>query len=106
MKQIVIWGFILALVVVLGARIVSRFVDSTPELVRVLDITMFTLLGILWMGFAWANNHKIIKLLLFIGGCYWILYYWISLPDFLRGLLLVLVFLPLVLIKIKPGRFS
>ena len=106
MRQTIYWAFLLALGIVLGGRILNWFIEFPAEAERLLDISMFSLLGILWLNFAWTFNHKYIKALFILGGGFLLLHPWISLPDFLSGFLVVLAFLPWVMVKIRPGRFA
>lgn len=106
MKQNIYYAFLIALGIVLGGRILNWFIEFPAAIERLLDIVMFLLLGILWLGFAWAFNQKYIKTLFVMGGILFLVHPWISLPDYLSGLLVVLAFLPWILVKIKPERFA
>ena len=106
MRKVVYVGFIAVCGIILFGKILNWFVDFDQSFSDGLNIAMFSVLGILWLSWAWTYDHKIIKGLFFIGGCYLLLHEWISIPDFLRGIFVVLAFLPWILVKIKPGRFA
>ena len=106
MRQTIYWVFLIALGIVLAGRILNSFAEFPAEIERLLDIAMFSLLGFLWLVFAWVFDHKYIKALFILGGGFLLLHPWITLPDYLSGILVVLAFLPWILVKIKPGYFA
>lgn len=106
MRKVVYVIFILACVIILIGKILNWFLDFDPAVSNGLNIAMFILLGILWLSWAWAYDHKMIKVLFFIGGCFLLTHKWINLPDFLSGIMVVLVFVPFVLVRLKPAKYS
>ncbi len=106
MRKVIYVVFILACLIIIAGKILDWFIDFDPAVSSGLNIAMFSLLGLLWLSWAWAYDHKLIKALFFLGGCYLLIAKWISLPDFLHGLLVVAVIIPFILVRIKPSRFA
>ncbi len=106
MRKVVYVIFILACGIILIGKILSWFLDFEPAFSNGLNIAMFTLLGFLWFSWAWDYDHKMLKVLFFIGGVYLLIHKWITIPDFLSGILVVVAFVPWILVKLDPKKFN
>ena len=104
MKRSVYIVFLIALGIILLGKILNWFIEFSPVIESVLNVSMFSLVGLLYLAFAWAMDNKLTKLLFFLGGTFLLIYPWIDDPNDILGILAVLiVVLPLLLGKLKPG---
>ena len=100
-KVIVAFTVLLAIVVI--AQISSRIVDYNEETNELLDIALFSLIGIPYLGYSWVSKRKVLKLIFLTCGIYLIVMNFLS-ESIYEWIAIICVVTPLLIIMFLPEK--
>ena len=90
--------------IILVGKISNWFLDYSDATVHVLNIAMFSMIGVVYLAFAWAFDRPILKLILGVCGIYLIFMNFIADYNWKSIVAIICMLTPMIIGRFMPNE--
>jgi hypothetical protein len=102
MKKVVFTIFQIAIAIILIGKIANWFLDFSDETKRILNMVMFTLIGIAYIVFGYVFDSRLTKTIFIACGAYLILMNYIPSHVIFTILVTICILTPVLIARFSP----